>query len=528
MALPLAVIAVLVAAMALRWRLLAILDLRDLPGAAGGQAITDAAAGAFHQDWGVWLIGLLLPLTDGDIIAAAHLVALLSGGAMLLGVTLGGAALAGWRGALAGAVVGATWSQALLVGLLVGPDPPAVGAAWLGVGLCWWAARRRGPGALLAGPGAALVVGAVAIKELALPAVPLLVLTPLIGRGWGRLVGSVAALAGGWWALDRLSPDAMSGELQHNATLPAPDLASIVDGLRAIWGMARGWPDGLLEQLLLAALLGGILPGPRWGARATTALVSVAVLGLTATALGGRLCPRLLLAASFGVVAMLAALAARLPGRTPWGILLIGAGLSLDSLAWLGAWSAERTAYVAAAPADLPAAPRLWAMRYESASYAANNGRLRDIATTDGVILARHAAAGIGLPPLRDRRDEVALALATLGEAPSALLHPRLCCQEDHPACARRLVRQLDDAGMTLIIPSLDLQDPADPMVDRFFEQWCDQLAGAAATLGGLTMEGRWLVRLPTGSGGAPPCPEATARSSGGRGAEDWPPPTPR
>ena len=503
----LAVLAVLLAAIALRGWLLAVVDLRDLPGAAGGQTIAAAAAGAFHGDWAIRLVGLALPLTDGDIPAAAHMVAWISSGAMVLGATLGSAALAGWRGALAGAVVSAVWSQGLLVSMLIGPDPPAIGAAWLGVGLCWWSAGR-GLSAPLAFVGAVLVMWSVAIKELALPALALLTLTPILGRGWGRLLGTAALLLGCWWGLQELRPNALTGQLQHSADLPALTAASLLDGLRAIFGMARGWPDGLLEQILLAALAAGLLPGPRWPARALTAIISVAVLGLTAAALGGRLSPRLLLGASFGGVVLLAVLSVRLTGGRLWGILLIGGGLSLDGLAWLSAWTTERTEAIAADPLSLPQAPRLWSMRYTGASYAANNGRMRDIATADGVTLAVAAASGLGLPPLRDRRDEMPRAIAALNDAPSSLLHPRLCCTEPHAACATRLVTELDEAGMTLVIPR---RRPSEPMVDRPFEAWRGMLIDAAEQAGGLREDGWWWIRPATGSGGPVPCPESAS-----------------
>ena len=50
--------------------------------------------------------------------------------------------------------------------------------------------------AVLAAPGAALVVLALTIKALALPALGLLLLTPIISRGFSRLTSSAALLAG--------------------------------------------------------------------------------------------------------------------------------------------------------------------------------------------------------------------------------------------------------------------------------------------------------------------------------------------
>ena len=356
-ALALAVCASLAWSLALRWWLLSVVDLRDFPGAAGGQNIASAAAGAFHGSWSVWLIGLVLPLTGGDIGDAAHLVAWLSSAAMMVGATLGAGALAGWRGALAGAVVSGAWSQSLLVSLLVGADPPAIGAAWLGVGLAW-ASRRGGVLSLLAAPGAALVVWSVSIKELSLPAMGLLALTPILGRGRSRLVSTVALVGGGWWAWQVLSP----GELQYSATLPLMSVMSIVEGLKAIDAAATGWPDGLLEQLVLATVLAGLLPGPCWRQRGIGAVLSVVVLALTAAALGGRLCPRLLLGASFGSVVMMAVLAAHMGTRrisSVWAIAVFGIGLSVDSWAWLEAWSQERTRYADARELLLPPSRRL-------------------------------------------------------------------------------------------------------------------------------------------------------------------------
>lgn len=518
-ALALAVVVTVAWSLALRWWLLSVVDLRDFPGAAGGQSLAAAAAGAFHGSWSAWLIGLVLPLADGDIGAAAHLVAWLSSAAMMVGAALGAGALAGWRGALSGAVVSGAWSQSLFVGLLVGADPPAVGAAWLGVGLAW-ASQRGGGLSLLAAPGAALVVWSVSIKELSLPALGLLALTPILGRGWSRLVSTTALIGGGVWAWRVLSP----GELQHSATLPALSIESIVVGLRAIHAAAPGWPDGLLDQVILATVLAGLVPGPRWRQRGVGAVLSVVILALTAAALGGRLCPRLLLSASFGGVVMMAVLAARLGTRrisAVWAIALVGLGLSLDTWAWLGAWSQERTWFADARELPLPPAPEPWARRYQTEAYRLNNGRLRDITTAGGVTLAKTAAAGIGLPPLRDRRDEVPLAISVLLEQPGTLLHPRLCCTASLESCAARLVDDLDAAGMMLIVPR---HSAAEPMVDRSFEEWSQRLIDAAQARGGLRQEGNWWIRAPTRSGGEPPCPQAAPKTGTGSA---WPPKTP-
>ena len=112
--------------------------------------------------------------------------------------------------------------------------------------------RRGGVLSLLAAPGAALVVWSVSIKELSLPAMGLLALTPILGRGRSRPVSTVALVGGGWWAWQVLSP----GELQYSATLPLMSVMSIVEGLKAIDAAATGWPDGLLEGCPLGCPLG--------------------------------------------------------------------------------------------------------------------------------------------------------------------------------------------------------------------------------------------------------------------------------
>ena len=125
-------VGVWVLAVVMRSALLNAIDLSDLPGAAGADSVVRALRGEIST-WDVWFIHLLLPMVDGNMVAASHAVAGLSSVLMMLGVSLAGWACVGPAGMLAGAIVGATWSVAILPTLLVGPDPPTVGLAWLGL-----------------------------------------------------------------------------------------------------------------------------------------------------------------------------------------------------------------------------------------------------------------------------------------------------------------------------------------------------------------------------------------------------------
>lgn len=520
----------LVLAIGARAWLQRVVDLSDLPGAAGVLTVSRATAAEFHRSWAVWFIGLVAPLTQDDISAAALLVALLSSSAMVIGAALGGWAVAGRAGAMGATLAAGAWSLALLPGLVVGADPPSIGLAWLGVGLAWAGARAGAPGLPWLAVGTVLAVLAAAVKELALPALPLLLATPLLLRGrWGVVLAQLPVQAvAGWWAWSTLAPRRVHGA----ASMPEARVESLVGGLQRVLDLPlHGWAEGTFHQVMALALVAGVLPGRRQGTRLLMALGSVALVAATAAALDRRVRPRLLLTASYGIVVMLgvgAAVAAvwleklrlrRLP------LLVLPIALGLDTWAWLDAYITERASFAETAASPLPAAPAAWARRYATPNLSDQRDLTLAGAATLRAIVEDGVHRGVATPRLRDDRHRHLDAYGGLAGKDSVILDRGKCCTGlDEATCAHRLVSALDAAGVTLALP---IQTKAVRRVNRQDDAWLGHLQAAARRAGDVEVQGQWwMTRAPTGTAGALPC----QKPGGGAkrpSSTEWPPPLP-
>jgi hypothetical protein len=517
---------VMTAGVFLRLGLLSALDLRDLPGAGGADTLNNVAW-SDYVGWDAWFIGIILPFTDGPV-GAAHTIAQLSGLAMVLGAMLGGLAISGPAGALAGGVVASAWSMAVMPTLLIGADPPGIGMAWLGTGLVWISSGRSRRWLVLAGLGTALVVLGIATKPLALPALGLLPIAPLcLSRDRREAAEQTVVIGLSFvliWVL--LQP----GVDQHEGGLEALGILSPFRGIADLFSMRGGWPDGALYLVLLATLLVGLLPGAEWRRRAGIVAISIAVLGLTAAGLGTRICPRLLLASAFGCVVCLGVLPLlighRLPVRMRWAPLgLLGGVLLCDTWGWVVAWDEERVRFTDADSAELPAAPWIFGSRYQGYAKAGHQERLRDLSTAGATSLMSlpEGTTGVAIPPLRDRREQHLAVAASLAGVPLIVLEEEPCCVTPPTtfACAERVVRELSASGVILVLPEASVQegmiDPGNP--------WVDWLRAAAESRGELSPRGsRWSILSPQGSGSPLPCrPRYPPQES----HDPWPPTLP-
>jgi hypothetical protein len=509
----------------LRAGLIDTLDLRDLPGAAGADTISRAGRGEFST-WASWVIGLFLPWSDGDPVASARTVAQLSGAMMIAGATLGGLAVAGPAGALACSAVSVTWAVALLPVLLVGPDPPAIGLAWLGLGLAWVAPRTARVGPLITGLGSALIIAAVAVKSVALPALGLLPATLLLCRARREAAAHLGAMSLmtvlSWWVL---SPDLQ----QHDGGLAPLSLTSLPSGLWEVVTLGETWPDGALPLFLLATVATGLWPGAAWARRGGIAGLTVLALSLTAAGLGSRLCPRLLLVSAFGSVICVGVLALLIGDRfrdTPvarWAPLgLAGMLLLMDSWAWVSAWDDERVRFSGAQSAQLPQAPAPWATRYAIYAEDPHSERLRDLTSAGATSLMAipEGTAGVAIPPLRDRREQHLAVAAALEGVPILVLEEHHCCQ--YPTtmdCAARTIRELSESGIVLILPGESAQEGMTDSGSAWVSWLRDQaLSGSTPETGSW-----WDVYRPQGVGAPMPCKPQYPQSE----ELSWPPPWP-
>jgi hypothetical protein len=526
------VLGVLLAGAWARWFLQRSMDLRDMPGAAGVLTVARAASGEFHRSWAAWLIGLVLPAAGGDVGAAAHLVALLCSVAMILGAMLGGWALADRAGAIGAGLVASAWSLAMVPTLVVGADPPAIGLAWLGVGLAWAGARAGTRGAPLLAGGTALVVLAAAVKELALPALPMLAATTVLTRGrWGKLLWMLPLQAGaGWWAWGVLSPR----RVHEAASVPAVRLETLLGGLERVLALEEnGWTAGLFPLMLGLAAAGALLPGRRQGRRLLVGLGAIAVVLATAAALDRRVRPRLLLSSCYALVVLVGVGAAVLSSwlsrfrlrHVP--LLVLPLGLGLDAWAWAWDHASLRTRFAEAAPTGLPAPPAALSTRYAQGG-ARNWSGMRDLTLAGAVSLhgwvGAHAGGSVVTLRLRDERHRHLDAAAGLSGASAFLLDRGRCCAGlSEERCAAQLVAAFDEAGVALALP---LQTKAVRRVNRQDDPWLEALRTAAEARGTLAPLGTWWeVAEPRGAGGRVACLKQSHAPT--EQIAGWPPPLP-
>jgi hypothetical protein len=516
---------VVAAAVAVRVRVFAGLDLRDLAGPGGVQIIAALTEGNPERDNASAFFAAFSPLFS-DAESATRVVCGLGGVLAVLGAALAGRGLAGRTGAVVAGLVAAFWSQAVYVSLLLGGGGPAMGLAWLGAGLALVSARLGWIGVVLAPVGLALAVEGIEVKESALPVVAVIAVAPLlVPRGrWKLGVALAAALAvAGWFSQDVLVP----GETTHVAEVPAPSWAVITSGWERLRVLLQSYAEGLVMGPLAAvAVVGALLPGRRWLGRLLLGVLGGLALCFTAEAVGDRLRPRVITAAALPAVLLVgcavgigvdhvrAVLAWLFPETRKASVALAGVALLVlfplwqDTMAFHEAWALLRVEHLGARAPALPSATPAWRAHYQRVGDLDFNGT-SDQGALDLVRLGREAPpGGVASVPLRDARHYHMRAGAGLVGKPALVLDVPRCCLdgEDPSTCARRIVDALDGAGMTLLLP---VQVGRTPRVPRRHHAFWMALDDAAGQAGGVSTEGPWWrVRPAGGTGGTAPCIE--------------------
>lgn len=511
------------AGLLVRRRVGAGLDLRDLPGPGGVKIVAALTEGNLGRDRATEIIAAVLPWF-ADAEAASRAVCLLGGVLAVVGATLAARGAGGRAAAVATAALAACWSQAIYVSLLIGADSIAMGIAWLGAGLALVGPRLGWAGVALVPLGLGLATLAIPIKVSAMPAVAVVAAAPFLvrPRRWrvGLAIGATL-LIGGFAARGVLLP----ADAAHVGAVPMPSLERVAAGWRRLQALPQAHPEGLvLVQLAGVAVVGALLPGHGWAGRVVLGLVGFAALGFSAETVGDKLRPRFLTAAALPMLVLAGcavgvavdlvrmAIARWLPRLHPAsaGLALVGLLVAIpawqDTLGFHGAWARVRLEQLGTRPPTLPAAPVAWQHHYRKL------GGLVFVDTSDQgaldlVRLGREApAGGAATVPLRDAREFHLRAGAGLAGRPAVILETGRCClqAEDPAGCAARVVRELDAAGASLLIP---VQVDRTLRVPRPHQAFWRALETAATQADGLASAGRWWrVRAPTGSGGPPPC----------------------
>ena len=458
--------------------LVAALDLRDHPGAAGILVLRDVLSGSAEQGIASQAAAVLSEFVAPE--RSVHLLSTLAAVAAMLGAGLAAGAVGGAEAGMVGALFAAAWSLTATQAWLVGPGTLAWGLAWLGVGLGWSGARTSR--LLLVAGGAALAVLAAATKATAAPALVLVALAPLFGERRVRV--ALSGLGGG------LAAVAIATWLQGDATPWVAGTAAGDGTLAAAWTLGeRGLRVGALPLVTLAAIGGAVRRRPsRWLVLVTTVALFAGIGHLR----GELLHPRHLVVASLGFLALVASLR---PRFVAWA--LVGLALA-DTLGWATAWQHQRSERIEVAPAELP----------DVGWFATRYGELPEsvflsLSIADALELAELGAeapeAGVLIPELYDRRDAHLHVGALLAGRPAGTLSHARCCKENPKPqiCAEHTAAAALAAGLRVVAPRVSTLDD-----DR--ERAFAMAVARALPVSGRARRSTWLVKDGRGDGPVP------------------------
>ena len=428
------------------------MDLRDMPGAAGTEVIYKASIGERKGDVTVLAIQWLSHYLDIGHQQAGRILSSTSGFIQLISLMLCGAAFSIKAGIVVG-WIGACWSMSHYFSLLSGSDPVCISIAWLSVGLCWWGASYGKPiGVIAVMIGVVLSPLAVSIKELGLPPIALLILTPLWIKNWNRHLLYLVVMVGycAYWSYAWMWP---SNPTRIQADISLSFLGSGWDRLIDLYD--RGLPQGKYDQLLV--LSGILLCTSKRLIKTRTIVWIVGCILILATAyvLGPRTRPRYITPASLGILCSLAySLSMWKHSITRWVTFILCSLLICDSWAFYHSWAKKRQQIVGGLHNNIPTPPQWWTRQYQHA----NDITHRDLSLYGAIdlihILDQHK--GLATMRLRDERHRSLLAFAQITGKKSLVLDPGACCAGEpvNEQCAQRVIESVLNHGYGIVLPT--------------------------------------------------------------------------
>ena len=434
--------------------LLFALDLRDMPGAAGTETIYKAAIGERKSDATVLLLQWIAHYVDTNPQQAARILSSFSAFMSLVGLILCARTYSKDAGVIAG-WMGACWTMSHYFPVLVGADPLAIGSAWLSVGLCWWGARRLpfwGLPALLI--GSVLASFAVSIKEIALPPLALLLLTPLWfpykkeNFLWVLPIILYCAYWGYAWMWPN-TPTRMDADFSWSTSWLSTGWSRLLDLYD------RGLPQGKFDQLLILSFVLLGTARKHITLRLSLWILAGAIILFTAYTLGPRTRPRYISPSTLGILISIAISMSLWKKKAQQIFLCILCSLFLaDTWAFFDVWGQKRTAIVGGEPDKIPTPPYWWRQQYT----IANDITYRDISMYGAIDLYEllENSSGIASMRLRDERHRSLMAFAQIMGKPSLILDPGACCagQPVNEQCAQKIVHKVHEAGYAIVLPT--------------------------------------------------------------------------
>ena len=428
------------------------IDLRDMPGAAGTEVIYKASIGERKGEFTVLAIQWLSHYLDVSPQQAGRFLSSLSGFVQLISLMLCGAAFS-IRAAITVGWIGACWSMSHYFSLLSGADPVCVGIAWMSVGLCWWGASYAKPiGVISVMCGVSLASLAVSIKEIGLPPIALIALTPLWIQRWNRNLIFFAILIGycAYWSYAWMWP---TNPTRLQAEFSISFLETGWNRLTDLYD--RGIPQGKYDQLMIVA---GILlwtSSKRIKTRGLVWLFGCMLILYTAYSLGPRTRPRYITPASLGLLCSIAySLSLWKKSFAQRATFILCSLLFCDTWAYYDTWAQKRQRIVGGTQDTIPSPPTWWTRQYQHA----NDITHRDLSLYGAIdlieILENHT--GLATMRLRDERHRSLLAFAEISGKKSLVLDPGACCAGEpvNEKCAQRVIEAVLDLGYGIVIPT--------------------------------------------------------------------------
>lgn len=426
-----------------------LLDLSDLPGAAGTLHLYEAMKGSSKLYEMSFLYSWLVH-KGYSYSFAMWSTTFLGVCAGFWGVMLGAWAYDGKKGIRNLAWILLFWPPIHLYGWLIGVDSFVFGLSFLGAGLMWAALRLRFWGLILMPLGGVLLHVALSFKLMTAPILLCVLLSPTAVRDWNKwhvplLVMLLATLA---FVLPEFSSD---GSLQGGLRIPEVDWLPVAMGWDRLRGMpAMGMPEGKWDQLILLCVLAGAVVRGKWGFRTLGSICASLVLVVSAFVLEDRLGTRLLAPASFGVLVILPSLFRKWVYFLP---VVVG-GLGLEMWAFLDQFQERRASWANTEALTIPRAPSLWRAQYPENPTIFKGLSLYGAAQARAEI-EKSPAPMVYSMRLRDGRENSLFVYARLvGKETRTLDVNRCCARNSDKLCAKKIITELAEKGALVLIPT--------------------------------------------------------------------------
>ena len=427
----------------------AVLDLRDLPGAAGTLHLYEAMKGAQKADE-INKVYLYLNHKGYPFERSVWLCSIMGVLGIWIGLLSGAWALEGKKGVWHMGWLLLFWPPLYVYGLNIGVDSFAVGLAFFASGLVWLIFRLPILGVLLCIPAVYILKYALSLKLLVAPVWIGAALAPVAIQKFQKKHVLLLLCCGltMYLSFPNIGGD---GQLQGGLRIPELDWLPIAMGWDRLQRLpSMGMPEGKWDQLIMLCAFGAFWVRRRRLLFVPIVVLSCLVLVVSAFILEQRLGTRLLAPASFAVLVMITPTLIRFR----WLSGIICAAFFIELWAFVDQLQERRVMWAQAQALPVPAAPTLWKSQYPE------NPTIFKGLSFYGAVRAREIITqGMGpvyIMRLRDGRETGPLVYSILAGREARVLDTKACCGKYATAsCAKQLVSKIVDKGGMVILPTL-------------------------------------------------------------------------